>query len=90
MCEHFLKVSLRREDFSRTIGLPTGLLLAANRVEEDGVYSNPVISSGIDLGLPLFPLHYRVSNLIYKIFFETHKNLKIIVKETWNQVWSKE
>ena len=66
-----------------------------NRVEEDGVYSNPVISSGIDLDLLLFPLHFRVGktlikNLICEIFFGTHKNLKFIVQETWNEVWSKE
>ena len=95
VCEDLFKGFLSARGFLRTIGLPIGLLLAANRVEQDGVHSNLVISSCINLDLPLLPLHYRVGKtlvkkLIYKIFFETHKNLKFIVQETWNEVWSKE
>ena len=72
---HFSRVSfsarifrgfLSAQEFLRTIDLLKGLLLAANRVEQDGVYCNPVISSGIDLDLPLLPLHYWVSKTLVK------------------------
>ena len=47
-----------------------------NRVEEDGVYSNPVISSGIDLDLPLLQLHYWVSKTLVKKLISNTQELE--------------
>ena len=59
-------IFLSAQAFLPTVDLPIGLLLASNRVEQDGVYSNPDISSGIDLYLPLLPLHSRVRKTLVK------------------------